>query len=131
MKEKAIEYFMNGNSCAESVILAAADEGLCDKVLLPCATSFSGGMSSGCVCGALAAAQMVLGYNFGKENSKGNEVVARQKARELVEGFVKRNKVTCCRALTRGLEGMQRKQHCQKMVGDSIELLEELIKVKV
>ena len=66
MKEKAIEYFMNGNSCAEAVILAAADEGLCDKVLLPCATSFSGGMSSGCVCGALAAAQMVLGYNFEK-----------------------------------------------------------------
>ena len=72
-----------------------------------------------------------FGYNFGKGNIKGNEVVARAKAKELVKEFKNRNKVTCCKALTAGLEGMQRKQHCFKMVSDAAEILEQLTKVKV
>lgn len=131
MKEKAVEYYLNkGYSCSESVVQAAIDEGLCDESLLSCATSFSGGMSSGCVCGAVAGAQLVLGYNFGRGNSKGNEVLARAKAKEFVEEFRNRNKVTCCRVLTAGLEGIQRKQHCSKMVSDAAEILEQLTKVK-
>lgn len=131
MKNKAIEYFMNGYSCSESVVKTAAEYGLCPIELLPAATSFSAGMSSGCLCGAVAGAQIVLGYNFGRDNSKNNEVIARVKAKELIEEFKKRNKVTCCRALTAGLEGMQRKEHCQKMVSDACEILENLVKVKV
>lgn len=131
MKEKAVEYYLNkGYSCSESVVQAAIDEGLCDESLLSCATSFSGGMSSGCVCGAVAGAQLVLGYNFGRGNSKGNEVLARAKAKEFVEEFRNRNKVTCCRVLTAGLEGIQRKQHCSKMVSDAAEILEQLTRVK-
>lgn len=131
MKEKAVEYYLNkGYSCSESVVQAAIDEGLCDESLLSCATSFSGGMSSGCVCGAVAGAQLVLGYNFGRGNSKGNEVLARAKAKEFVEEFRSRNKVTCCRVLTAGLEGRQRKQHCSKMVSDAAEILEQLTRVK-
>lgn len=131
MKEKAVEYYLNkGYSCSESVVQAAIDEGLCDESLLSCATSFSGGMSSGCVCGAVAGAQLVLGYNFGRGNSKGNEVLARAKAKEFVEEFRSRNKVTCCRVLTAGLEGSQRKQHCSKMVSDVAEILEQLTRVK-
>lgn len=131
MKEKAIEYYMNGYSCSESVVKTAIDEGLCDKSLLSCATSFSGGMSSGCVCGAVAGAQLVLGFNFGRENAKCNELLARDKAKELVAEFLKRNKFTCCKVLTAGLEGMERKQHCCKMVSDAAEILEQLVKVKV
>lgn len=132
MKEQAVDYFINqGYSCSESIVKTAIDEGLCDKALLPCATSFSGGMSSGCLCGAVAGAQMVIGFNFGRENSKGNELLARAKAKELVDEFKNRNKVTCCRVLTAGLEGMQRKQHCCKMVADAAEILEQLVKVKV
>lgn len=131
MKEKAVEYYLNkGYSCSESVVQAAIDEGLCDESLLSCATSFSGGMSSGCVCGAVAGAQLVLGYNFGRGNSKGNEILARAKAKEFVEEFRSRNKVTCCRVLTAGLEGIQRKQHCSKMVSDAAEILEQLTRVK-
>lgn len=131
MKEKAVEYYLNkGYSCSESVVQAAIDVGLCDESLLSCATSFSGGMSSGCVCGAVAGAQLVFGYNFGRGNSKGNEVLARAKAKEFVEEFRNRNKVTCCRVLTAGLEGIQRKQHCSKMVSDAAEILEQLTRVK-
>ncbi len=127
----AVNYFKNGYSCSESVIRAAIDEGLCDEVLLSCATSFSGGMSSGCVCGAVAAAQMILGYNFGRDNSRGNEVCARAKAEEFVEKFKERNKLTCCKVLSGGLQGPARKERCSKYVSDACEILEELIKVKV
>lgn len=131
MKEKAINYYLNGYSCSESIVRAAIDEGLCPQELLPCATTFSGGMSSGCACGAVTGAQIVLGYNFGRENVKGNEVTARQKAAELVEEFRKRNKVTCCKILSKGIEPQHKKAHCSKFVGDSAEILEALTKVKV
>lgn len=131
MKEKAVENYKQGFSCSESIVKAAIDEGFCDKSLLSCATSFSAGMSSGCACGAVTGAQMVLGYNFGRDNLKGNPVSAREKAKCFVDEFKKRNKVTCCRALTAGLEGAARKEHCTKLVADSAEILENLIKVKV
>lgn len=124
---KATDYFMNGYSCSESILKYAVDKGLCTAELMPCATGFSGGMSSGCLCGAVAAAQMVLSYNFGRGNSKGNDVIARAKAKELVDEFKARNKVTCCKVLTHGLEGMERKHHCCKMVTDAEEILEKLL----
>lgn len=131
MKEKAINYFLNGYSCSESIIKAAIDEGLCPKELLPCATSFSGGMSSGCLCGTVAAAQIILGYNFGRENTKGNEVIARQKAAEFIQQFKDKNKVTCCRILSKDVEPQNKKAHCSKFVSDSSEILESMLKVKV
>jgi len=131
MREKSIENFNNGYSCSESIVKAAADEGLCDPNLLSCATSFSGGMSSGCLCGAIAGSQMVLGNNFGRDNMRENEVCARTKAKEFIDEFIARNKVTCCKALTRNIEGIQKKEHCTKLVSDCAEILETLIKVKV
>ena len=122
MKEKAIEYFKSGYSCSESIIKAGAEAGLCPEELLSVATAFSGGMSSGCVCGALASAQLINGYNFGRENSKGNETIARQNASAIVEEFKKRNKVTCCNVLSAGLQGMARKENCSKYVADVCEI---------
>lgn len=129
MKEKAIEYFKSGYSCSESIIKAGVEAGLCPEELLSVATAFSGGMSSGCVCGALASVQLINGYNFGRENSKGNEATARQNASAMVEEFKKRNKVTCCRVLSAGLQGMARKEHCSKYVADACEILEGIMSV--
>ena len=132
MKEKAIEYYMNGGcSCSESVIKAAIDEGLCDKSLLAVSTAFSGGMSSGCVCGAVAAAQIISGLHFGRENQYGNENTAREKAAFIVDEFKKNHKVTCCRVLSKNLEGLARKQNCSKYVADACDILQKLLEVKV
>lgn len=127
MKEKAVEYFMNGYSCSESVVKAAIEEGQCPPSILSCATPFSGGMSSGCLCGAVAGAQLVLGCNFGRDNEAGNEVCAREKAAELIQEFKNRNKITCCKALSGGLSGIERKQRCSKYVADACETLEQLL----
>lgn len=131
MKEKALNYFFSGYSCSESIIRAAIDEGICPKELLPCATAFSSGMSSGCLCGTVASSQIILGYHFGRENVHGNNVLARQKAAEFVEEFKKRNKVTCCRVLSKDVEPQNKKQHCSKFVADGVEILESMLKVKV
>jgi C_GCAxxG_C_C family probable redox protein len=131
IKDRALELFKNGYSCSESIIQACIENGLCDECLLPCATTFSAGMSSGCVCGAVSASQMVLGYLFGRNNKFGNQVFAREKAANFVEEFKNRNKITCCRILCAGLEGSAKKEHCSKFVADACDILEEQIKVKV
>lgn len=133
MKEKAVDYYKQGYSCSESVILAAVDKGLCEKNLLAVSTAFSGGMSSGCLCGAVAGAQMVLGSNFGKGNAKNNEETARAKSKEFIEEFKKNRKATCCKVLTAGLEfgSPERKQNCALLVQECSEILKNLIGDKV
>ncbi|HNW26182.1 MAG TPA: C-GCAxxG-C-C family protein [Candidatus Gastranaerophilaceae bacterium] len=129
MKNKASDYYKQGNSCSESIIKAAVDAGLCDESLLSVASAFSGGMSSGCLCGAVAGSQMVLGHNFGKRNSKNNQEIARQKAKEFIEEFKKNRKATCCKVLTAGLDPVQRKQNCTSLVEECAQILEKMIKL--
>ena len=100
---EACEYFNNGYSCSESMIMWAIEQGLVSKELLPVATSFSGGMGSGCLCGAVAGAQMIIGSLYGRENGTGNELLARTKAKELVISFTETNNATSFRVLTRSL----------------------------
>ena len=130
---KAAEYFNNGYSCSESLIMWAIEEGLVSEELLPVATSFSGGMGSGCLCGAIAGAQIIIGSLYGRNNKAGNEVLARKKAKELVQKFIEKHNATCCRVLTRGLEmgTPERKAHCTNMVDDCERLVQELVKVEV
>lgn len=125
---KAAEYFNNGYSCSESIIMWAVDEGLVPKDLLAVATPFSGGMGSGCLCGAISGAQMVLGYLYGRENSLGNETLARAKAKEFIKRFTDEHKATCCRVLTRGLDmaSLERKSHCTNMVDFCEKLVKDL-----
>ena len=130
---KACEYFNNGYSCSESMIKWAIDEGLVSDELLSVATPFSGGMGSGCLCGAIAGAQIIIGSQFGRENKYGNDVLARVKAKELIQRFMETHKATCCRVLTRGMEmgSPERKAHCTNMVDHCQKLIEELVLVEV
>lgn len=130
MKEKfvnmAIENFKNGFSCSESVVKAAMDLGLVHESLFHTSTVFSGGMSSGCLCGAVAGAQMVLGSVYGKE--------ARAYAKIFMDKFKEIHKVTCCRILTKDYKDFhspERKLHCHKMVGTASEILFSLVEEKI
>ena len=130
---KASEYFNNGYSCSESMIKWAIDEGLVSDELLAVATPFSGGMGSGCLCGAIAGAQMIIGSQFGRENKYGNKLLARVKAKELIQRFMETHKATCCRVLTRGMEmgSPERKAHCTNMVNDCENLVKDLLKSEI
>ena len=130
---KAAEYFNQGYSCSESIIMEAVEKELVPKELLSVATSFSGGMGSGCLCGAFAGSQIVLGWLFGKNNLKNHDPNARLLAKQFIEEFKKSHKATCCRVLTAGMDmaSPERKAHCTNMVNDCSKILEEMIKVKV
>ena len=130
---KAAEYFNQGYSCSESIIMEAVEKGLVPKELLSVATSFSGGMGLGCLCGAIAGSQIVLGWLFGKNNQNNNDPNARMLAKQFIEEFKKSHKATCCRVLTAGMDmaSPERKAHCTNMVNDCSKILEEMIKVKV
>ena len=130
---KAAEYFNQGYSCSESIIMEAVEKGLVPKELLSVATSFSGGMGTGCLCGAIAGSQIVLGWLFGKNNQNNNDPNARMLAKQFIEEFKKSHKATCCRVLTAGMDmaSPERKAHCTNMVNDCSKILEEMIKVKV
>ncbi len=123
-KELAVENFKNGFSCSESVARAAVDLGLANEDFVSIATSFSGGMSSRCLCGAVAASQMVLGLLHGKYKDNS----ARQLAKEFYEEFIKIHKVTCCKVLTKDFKDFhskERKNHCINMVYDASSILDK------
>lgn len=126
---KAAEYFNNGYSCSESMIKWAINEGLVSEDLLAVATPFSGGMGAGCLCGAIAGAQMIIGAQFGRDNKAGNDNIARIKAKELIQKFLETHKATCCRVLTKGLDmgSPERKAHCTNMVDDCENIIKELL----
>ncbi|MBQ4646692.1 MAG: C_GCAxxG_C_C family protein [Candidatus Gastranaerophilales bacterium] len=123
----APKYFLNeGYSCSESFARAALEMGLIDEKFISIATSFSGGMGSGCLCGAVAGAQMVIGLLHGK--TKDNS--ARALAKEFYQRFVEKHKVTCCKVLTKNFDDFhskERKEHCANMVYDCAKILDEIL----
>ena len=126
---EAVKYFDSGYSCSESIVMEAVDMQLCDKSLLPVATPFSGGMGSGCLCGAVSGAQMVIGVLFGKNNKFGNEPKARQLAKEFVDKFKSKHKATCCKVLSREFEfsSPERREHCKLLVEDCSKILKDIV----
>ena len=126
LAQAAADNFLNkGYSCSESIVQAAIDLNIVPKELLSVATSFSGGMGSGCLCGAIAGSQIVLGYLFGKEKTN----TARALAREFIEEFKKTHKATCCRVLTAGFDfhSPERKKHCVNMVESCANILSTML----
>ena len=130
---KAVDYFNSGYSCAESVVMYMIEKGVCEDYLLPLATSFSGGMTVGCACGAVTGAQIVIGYLFGKNNKFDNPQIARKLTNQFLDKFKAEFKVTCCKVLSKDYQDNPalRKEHCSKMVEFSSNLLDEIVKESV
>lgn len=131
MNNKAVENFKQGFSCSESIVKSAIDLGLAPKELLPVATSFSGGMGSGCLCGAVAGCQMVIGSMQGKNEEGRDGQKARQLAKQFVEEFKKTHKATCCKVLTAGLEfgSPERKANCTKLVDECATIIKNILEL--
>ena len=131
MKELAYKYFMEGYSCSESIVKAAADKGYISEEALSVSTSFSGGMGVRCLCGAVAGSQMVIGAMFGRNNKDRDGKKARALAQEFYNKFTEKYKVACCKVLSAGFNDFhspERRQHCSIMVNDCCEILENILK---
>lgn len=128
--ELAPKYFLEGYSCSEAIARTAVELGLADESFVSIATSFSGGMSSRCLCGAIAGSQMVIGllHGLNKDNT------ARQKAKEFYEKFIALNKSSCCKVLTKDFSDFhspERRKHCVKMVEDCAKILDEILAINL
>ncbi len=130
--KKANDYFIKGYSCSEAIIKAAIDKGLVHEDMLPLATAFSGGIGSGCLCGAVAGMEMVIGSMYGRDDKERDGRKARELGALSIKKFKEKNKVTCCKLLTIGFvcPSPERKQHCSKIVNDCVEIMEELLDLK-
>ena len=129
MNKSAKEFYTQGYSCSEAILKAAAQKGYLPEELVKLSTAFSGGMSSGCLCGALAGAQLVISSNFGRKELNEDSSECRTKAKLFIENFKEKNKFTCCNALSRKYEfgSLERKQNCANLVEDAAEILEQIV----
>ena len=107
-------------NCCQSVLVPFCREcGLTEEEAYKLGAHFGGGMKHGGTCGAVTGALMVLGMA-----GQGNEA-----ALELLSRFRNKNQVLeCAKLLALAKDrGEDRKSHCDRMVYDAVELLEDLL----
>ena len=117
--QRAIDFKRNGNNCCQAVLMAYADRiDISEKDIKRIGATFGAGM--GCfesTCGALCAAQMVLGMTGGNLRS----------AKLLLDGFRTRTGASIlCREL-KGLETGKMLCSCEDCVKYASECLDNLI----
>ena len=108
-------------NCCQSVLVPFADLcGLDKETAFRLGANFGSGMRHGSTCGAVTGALMVLGLA-----GKGAD-----EATALMRRFREKNQVLDCANLLRLAKerGEERKCHCDRMVYEAVELLEELLK---
>ncbi len=119
----ANKYFKKGYNCAQSVILSASKVlGVRVPVgLMESASTFTGGIGkSGCLCGALAGAIMLIGF-FSLKSKKD--------ASEFFQIFKERFKSSCCRVLRNGMDfdDPYLKKRCAKITAETAGLVVEFL----
>lgn len=134
LRKIAEERYLEGFSCSESIIRAVYEEGFIDdsisvELLNRMASAFSGGMSSGCLCGAVAGSQIVLGLKFGRKDNNKPTLQIKTLSKTHIDKFKEKRKVVCCKALSNGYEfsSPDRRLNCKNIVGECAEILEELM----
>ncbi|CAG1011836.1 hypothetical protein ANAEL_04284 [Anaerolineales bacterium] len=139
---KAVEKFMGGYNCAQSVIYPfCEDNGISEDMALKVSCGLGGGMGrSQEVCGAVTGGILVLGLRHGRgvNDEASATTVTYQKTRELMSRFAERNGSYICRELLDDCDltteaGQQefkdrdmKNRICKVCVESAVEILEEL-----
>ena len=109
------------SNCAQTIMRAYAKElGLTEEQAAGIGCNFGGGMKCGGMCGAITSGLIVLGAKG--IDSPINVGEFRRKMAEKHDGL------TDCADLLRANaeKGGNKKEHCDKMIKESIELIDEL-----
>ena len=142
-KEKAMNYFLEGYNCSQSVVLAFADllEMEPDQ-LARLSSAFGGGMGRlREVCGSVSGMFIVLGILYGYDDPKEFEgkKVLYERVQELAHRFEAVNGSIVCRELLGLAEKSQeptpeqrsdkyyKKRPCKELVGCAAEILEDFL----
>jgi C_GCAxxG_C_C family probable redox protein len=141
-QSKAIAAFKSGLNCAQSVVIAFAEDLNFDKVAASnTAVGFGGGMGRMQeTCGAVTGAFMVLGiYNSAKfQDNLSLKNATYPMIREFDTKFKSIHQTTNCRALlqcdlsseqghTFAVENKLFEKICEKCIADAVGIVEELI----
>lgn len=143
-KEKAMQSFLEGYNCSQSIILAFEDLITIDvETALKIASPYGGGMGRlREVCGSVSGMFMVLGYMKGYDNPKDYEGKKQlyEHIQELACRFEQKNGSIVCRNLL-GLsvekedaapsprtEEYYKKRPCKELIGCAAEILEEYLR---
>lgn len=107
-------------NCCQSVLVPFCKEcGMTEEEAYRLGAHFGSGMRHGSTCGAVTGALMVLGM-AGRGTDASNALLRR---------FREKNQaLDCAKLLTMARErGEERKPHCDRMVYDAVELVEDLL----
>jgi len=142
-RELAMENFMKGYNCSQSIVLAFSDMLKIDETTLSrLSSSFGGGMGRlREVCGSVSGMFMVAGLLYGYDGPETGQVKADHYARiqELARRFEEKHGSIVCRELL-GLSVRHdvpvpeartteyyKKRPCPEIIGDAAEILEDYI----
>jgi len=123
LDDRAKNYFNSGYNCAESVLLALAQEpffkgGDFASALPRVATGFGGGLArNGLICGALSGGIMALGLMLGRNQAKESRDPCYPAVDRLVKDFQERFGSIHCRDISRvDLKTEEGRRRYQQMV---------------
>lgn len=107
--EIAVEKFLEGYNCAQSVLYAFCDDLQIEKDLaLKIASGFGGGMGlKEDVCGAVTGGIIVIGAKYGRGENEDHaeaKITAYTKTRELIDQFAVQHGTFICRELLGGCD---------------------------
>jgi C_GCAxxG_C_C family probable redox protein len=141
--EIAVEKFLEGFSCAQSVLYSFCDDLHLEKnIALKIACGFGAGMGlKGEVCGAVTGGIIVLGikYGRGEHDEQTAMYFTYTKTRELMTLFARKHGSYICKQLIHGLdltseEGQKQfmekdllNKSCKPCVQSVVEILENLV----
>ena len=133
-RNKAGNYFKEGNNCAEAIFLTfreylAPDM---DPDMVKLVTGFGNGLGkAGCICGALAGSIVSLNMIKGRTSKDEDRRDAYDCANEFHDRFVEKFGASCCRALNpHPFESKEHLTTCLKITGNTGKLLMEYLQEK-
>ncbi len=141
-EQKGIQFFRSGSNCAQSVLSSYSDDLKIDNTLaMSISCGFGGGMGRlQRTCGAVTGAFMVLGvlnsqkYTVDKERKEQTNVMVQKFADKFISIHGSLDCKTLINSDLNTEEGRQLAREnnvfeevCEKCVGDSIKIVEELI----
>lgn len=143
-REKAMDNFLQGYNCSQSLVLAFADLYHVDQnTILRLASPFGGGMGRMReVCGSVSGMFMVTGLIYGYQDPKAFQEKKElyEKVQELARRFEEIHGSIVCRELLglgtgkdlptpeKRTEHYYNKRPCKEIIGSAAEILEEFIR---
>ena len=129
--ESAGNYHEKGFNCAESIFLTFRAIAVPDmnEDMVRLATPFGGGLGrSGCVCGALSGAIMILGAVKGRTSADVPRKQSYELSNDYHNRFSEKFGATCCRKLVKDEFGSKEQAaKCYKIITESAGLLMDFL----